>query len=371
MLSVPPGLATILRGEPVRWRDLNVTRDEFFALCDPEDLRGLVFSRLTATGFAEDWPAEIREELAMSAREDTAREMLRSEEIAAVLDALNGGGVRPIVFKGTALAYTVYDTPIARARLDTDLLIGTADERAARAAFEGRGYAAPPYCAELFSQFQMERTDEYGIRHIFDVHSSISTQPVFADVLTYQEMLPRTVPVAALGLAAVAPCARDALLLACIHPVMHHQNANSVQWTYDTHLLASRLTPDDFHDFVRHAKEKRVAAVCALQLRLTQTLFETAVPADVLAALSTVTDEPSADYLASQRRWHHELASSVRALPRAGDRIRLLRGVLLPSPSYMLGAYGLRGKPLGLWLLPALYMHRNVSGAWKILMGKK
>jgi len=122
---------------------------------------------------------------------------------------------------------------------------------------------------------------------------------------------------------------------------------------------------------VRHARQKRVAAVCAHQLRLTQTLFETSIPADVLAALSAVPDEPSADYLASQRRWHHELASSVRGLPGFGDRVRLLRAVLLPSPSYMLGAYGLRGKPLGPWLLPALYMHRNLRGAWKILMGKK
>ena len=37
----------------------------------------------------------------------------------------------------------------------------------------------------------------------------------------------------------------------------------------------------------------------------------------------------------------------------------------------MLGTYGLRDKPLGPWLLPVLYVHRNVRGTWKILMGKK
>ena len=95
------------------------------------------------------------------------------------------------------------------------------------------------------------------------------------------------------------------------------------------------------------------------------------MPPGVIAELSRPATEPSADYLASHRRWHHELASSVRGLPRFGDRVRLLRDVLLPSPAYMLGAYGLRGKPLGPWLLPALYMHRNVRGAWKILTGKK
>jgi hypothetical protein len=152
---------------------------------------------------------------------------------------------------------------------------------------------------------------------------------------------------------------------------MHHQNAARVLWAYDAHLLASRLTPDDFNDFVCHAQQKRVAAICAHQLRLTQTLFDTTIPAGVLEALSAVSDEPSADYLASQRRWHHELASSVRGLPRLGDRVRLLREVLLPNPSYMLGTYGLRGNPLAPWLLPALYMHRNLRGAWKILTGKK
>jgi hypothetical protein len=49
----------------------------------------------------------------------------------------------------------------------------------------------------------------------------------------------------------------------------------------------------------------------------------------------------------------------------------MLRDVLLPSPSYMLGVYGVRGKPLAPWLLPALYVHRNLRGAWKILAGKK
>jgi hypothetical protein len=37
----------------------------------------------------------------------------------------------------------------------------------------------------------------------------------------------------------------------------------------------------------------------------------------------------------------------------------------------MLGAYGLGGKRLAALLLPALYVHRNVRGAWRIIAGKK
>ena len=361
----------LLSGAPVRWSDLGFTRDEFFAFCDREELRGLVFSRLRSTDAADDWPSDIRDTLAQSAREETARDMLRREEIAGVLGALDARGVRAILLKGAALAYTAYPTPDARPRLDTDVLIDAADEATARTVLTARGYTAPPYCADLFAQFEMERTDNFGLRHVMDVHWKISTQPVFADVLTYREMLPHAVPVPALGAAAITPSAVDSLLLACIHPVMHHQNAERVLWVYDTHALASRLTPRQFDDFVHRARRKKVAAVCAHALQLAQTLFGTAVPADVIRNLSKAVDEPSAEYLASQRRWHHELASSVRGLPRFADRVKLMRDVLLPSPSYMLGAYGLRGKPLAPWLLPALYVHRNMRGAWKILMGKK
>ena len=367
---VMAALVAIVKGEPVAWRDLGLTRGAFAALCDREDLRGLLSRRIAAYD-AADWPAEIRDELMQSARDETAREMVCREEIAAVLGELTTRGATAIVMKGTALAYSVYDTPIARPRLDTDLLIDSTQHAAARDALQRRGYTAPPNCDQLFSQFHMEKTDGFGIRHVIDVHWKISTQPVFADVLTYDEVRPRAVPIPALGPAAIGPSAVDALLLACIHPVMHHQNAERILWTYDTHLLASRLSHGDFQRFVRLAREKNVAAVCARRLQHAQSVFETRVPPDVLTDLRAAADEPSAAYLASHRSWRHELASSVRGLPRVGDRLTLLREVLLPSPAYMLGAYGLRGKPIGPWLLPALYVHRNVRGAWKILMGKK
>ena len=355
----------------MRWRDLGLTRDEFFAVCDREDLRGLLFCRVAGLDAASDWPREIRDALAHSARVGTAREMVVREEIAAVLGDLAACGAPAIVLKGAALAYSVYDNPIARPRLDTDLLIDAAHQAGARRALENRGYGAPPFCDQLFSQFQMEKIDAFGVRHVIDVHWKISTQAVFADVLTPEEVRSRAVRIPALGAAAAGPSVVDGLLLACVHPVMHHQNAERILWIYDTHLLASSLAHDDFHAFNRLAQQKKIAAVCRRQLRRAQSLFDTRVPADVLEDLSAARDEPSAAYLASDRTWRHELVSSIRGLPRAGDRLTLLREVLLPSPDYMLGAYGLRGKPLGPWLLPALYVHRNVRGAWKILMGKK
>jgi hypothetical protein len=364
-------LAALIADGPATWRELRISAGELIEICEAEDLAPLIHQRLAERGAGDDWPASIRAALAERARAAAGEELLRGAEIRSVVEALATAGVRALLIKGTPLAYSVYPTPASRARDDTDLVISAAHVEAARDVTASLGYAATVICSDLFSQFEVQKRDQFGAVHAFDVHWKISTQPVFADVLTYDEMLPRARPVPALGPHAMTAGWVDALLLACIHPVMHHQNALRVLWAYDAHLLAVRLTPDDFDDFVRHARQKRVAAVCARQLRLTEMLFETTIPAAVLAALSAVPDEPSADYLASQRRWHHELASSVRGLPRFSDRARLLREVLLPSPSYMLGAYGLRGKPLAPWWLPALYIHRNLRGAWKILMGKK
>jgi hypothetical protein len=366
-----PAVAAFVAGLPRRWSDLHIDEHALLELCRADDLSALCFHRLSGSAVKTDWPPRLVEMLSEAVRVQVGEELLRGAETRTVVDALANAGIRALLVKGTPLAYSVYPTPASRPRDDTDLLIPAADVAAARGVMAVLGYATTVHCSDLFSQFEVQKRDRFGVVHAFDVHWKISTQPVFADVLTYREMLPRTVPVPALGPAAVMPSAVDALLLACVHPVMHHQNTVRALWAYDAHLLALHLTAGDFDDFVRHARQKRVAAVCARQLRLTQTLFDTPIPAYVVAQLSAVTGEPSADYLASQRRWHHELASSVRGLPRVGDRVKLLREVLLPSPSYMLGAYGLRGKLLGPWLLPALYMHRNLRGAWKILMGKK
>ena len=364
-------LFEVLQGKSRQWRELELEPHEFLAVCEREEIGGLVFAQLAGLDAAGDWPPEVRSELARIARESAATEMVRRREIAAVLEALGACGVRAIVIKGTALAYSVYADPIARPRLDTDLFIDASDMTAARAALAARGYTAPPYCDTLMSQFQMVKTDGIGVAHVFDVHWKISTQPVFADAVTYAEAASRAVRLPALGPEVAALSNVDALLLACIHPAMHHQNAERILWTYDTHLLASRLTRDEFRAFTERAKEKKVAAICAHELRRAHASFATAVPAEVFSELEAASGEPSAEYLASHRRWHDELTSSVRAMPRFSDRVRLMREVLLPRPSYILGAYGLQGKPLALWLLPVLYVHRNVRGMWKILTGKK
>ena len=82
-------------------------------------------------------------------------------------------------------------------------------------------------------------------------------------------------------------------------------------------------------------------------------------------------DEPSAAYLEPGRSWRHEQASNLAGLTRWADRMQLAREVLLPSPAYMRKRYGLDPGPLGMMLLPALYIHRVVRGGLAMLRGRK
>ena len=367
-----PALAAFLAGAASSWPDLHISPDELMAICDTEELSPLVHHRLATATADCGWPQALREALADRARTHAGEELLRGVETRAVVDALARSGVLPILIKGTPLAYTVYDAPELRPRSDTDLLIAAVDVDRAREVMISLGYATTVHCSDLFSQFEVQKVDRFGLLHAYDVHWSISTQPVFAGLLTYDELLAGAVPVRALGEAAVAPRAVDALMLACVHPVMHHRSAERVLWIYDVHLLASMLSPDELEELVLLARTKGVAGICAHQLRLAQRAFGTVVPETVLESLACAGDgEPSAAYLAPGRRWLDELISSVRGLRSTGARARLMRHVLFPSPSYILDAYGLRGGPLGAWLLPALYVHRNVRGLWRIVSGQK
>lgn len=365
-------IAAFLRGDVTRWSDFALDAQTFLDLCREHEVEGLCFERLSKLDSTAGWPRQVWEELSDAARTRAAEELLRKAEIRRVVAALADAGIRPILLKGTPLAYTVYDSPASRPRADTDVIVSGADVEAARQVMRSLSYVETVQCHELLSQFEVQQCDRFGVIHAFDVHWSISTQPVFAGLLTYDALLLRAVAVPALGESAVAPCRVDALLLSCVHPAMHHRNDERLLWILDIHLLASGLSPAELDEFEALARMKKVVAICRRGLQQAQAVFGTLVAADLIGRLSrTAGPEPSAAYLASERRWHHETIASLRALPRLGDRARLVREVLLPSPGYMLGAYGLRDKPLGTWLLPALYVHRNVQGAWKILIGKK
>ena len=377
MTTVSPEVdvfAAILRGESVPWPALGMSPSAFLSSCHEQGLTGLVYARTLARPAAVDWPRAVLDGLASEVRARTAQDLLRRAEINVVLHGLAAAGIPVVLLKGTPLAYSLYPMPSARPRADTDLLIPRAQVARLRETMAGMGYEAPLFCDGelLFCQFPLQRTDAFGVVHRFDCHWRISTQSVFADVLTFDEVAPRSIRVPALGEHARTLAPVDALLLACVHPVMHHRNAESLLWLFDVHLLAASLSKAELERFTETAIAKRVSAICAQQLRAAASRFGSPIPDTVICELAASEGaEPSAAYLERGRGWGDELMASLRGLPRWHDRLRLLREVAFPTTAYMRRAYGFEHLRFGAALLPALYLRRMVAGGWKVLTGVK
>jgi hypothetical protein len=294
---------------------------------------------------------------------DAALEMARGHEIRRVLDALGMAGVRSVLFKGTALAYSRYAHPTLRPRSDTDLLIPREHLDAACAALTSLGYAASETSGGdvLFRQLELQRRDAHGVVHAFDVHWQISNQERFARMFDEHELWRRAEAVEALGFHARMAGNADALLISCVHPVMHHRDDERLIWIYDTHVIASAMNAGQWSSFVELARAKAVAAVCLHGLAQARAYFGTLIPAPVGAELAAAAREfePSAEYLTPGRSWRDDVAANLRALPDWRARVRLLREMALPSPAYIRRAYSLDRSMLGWILLPALYAHRG------------
>jgi hypothetical protein len=296
--------------------------------------------------------------------------MVRAREIGAVLNALALVDIQPVLFKGVPLAHRIYDEPSLRAYADVDALIRRRDVEPVKRAMRTLGYTETRLSGEevLFCQFEMTKRDALGVLHVFDFHWKISTQSMFAHLLSYDELEADAQPIAALGPSARGASPVHALLLACVHPAMHHRNAERRIWLYDIHLLLARLDPAALDRFADLAVERRVAAVSATQLRRTTHRFHSPISPGVLDRLGAIRGEPSAAYLEAGRRWHHELIDNLRGRGWR-ERLRLVREVLMPPRRYMLGERESARRGTG--ALTLLYLNRLVLGGWKIVSGRK
>jgi hypothetical protein len=160
----------------------------------------------------------------------------------------------------------------------------------------------------------------------------------------------------ALGRHARALGTVDALVVACVHRVAHHDDADEhLIWVYDIDRLARAMTEGERTEFLLEAREHDIASICRRGLGLAGSWFGAPV-ADLCARLDPA--GAAADpFLGSPRRRVQVLVSDLRSLPTLRARLRLLREHLFPPVPYMLEHYGIRRRAL----LPAYYVHRLFS----------
>jgi hypothetical protein len=296
------------------------------------------------------------------ARAAAAREMLAARAAAALFESAQRAGLDLLLLKGAALAYTHYPRPHLRPRNDIDLYIRAGDIPPAEALLAAHGFERT---AEADSQFwtgqrHYSSTAAAGTIRV-DLHWRAVNPRAFDDVLPFDAAWRRAVSVPALGPHVRTLSPPDTLLLACVHRVAHHHDGLDLLWMWDVHLVASRLSADEWRELVDAASISRTRAICERGLRLAREFFATPVPADVLELLGADASEPSAAFLGRPVRHVDVARADLAALPGWRERLALVREHLCPPVSYMRGKYA-RWPAV---LLPLAYVHRVVRGAPK------
>lgn len=337
--------------------------DELFACAHDHGVLPLIADRLSGTPTVG---AAIRQRSLLEKQRSAAIDLAIERDLRRLLVRFAEHRIEVLVFKGSQLAYSHYERPELRARVDSDLLIRRERREEAAQLLRQLGYAAvEKVTGELSATQQLFRREGPGEVSLYvDLHWRWASPSAFAHVLTFDELYSASVPLPPFADSARGLSSVHALIVACVHRVAHHHDeGDQLKWLYDIHLIASRLSESEWDDFVALASERAIVAVCAQGLERAAGKFETPYPASFRDAVrqSDRGRETTSAYL-DARSQADAVIADMRVL-NWRDRLRLMREHALPSPSYMRHSYA----PDSHLPVAALYVVRFVRGAMKWL----
>ncbi len=364
--SIDSLLCAALRGEMPAWPDTHDVGlvDAVVERSSYHGVQGLLYVRLQAVA---GWPTTLIQTLRQQVIRGTALELLRRQVVADVLATLAGAGVEPLLFKGTALAYSLYDDPAWRPRCDTDLIVPADQRERAMEVLATLGYVRVLELGELAS-YQACMTRDGAGAHTLDLHWKINNSELFSRLFGYQELRAAAEPLPALAPQALGANPVHALLIACMHRAAHvqapyvvdgvvHYGGDRLIWLYDIHLLATSFLQPQWGELLDLARRKGFRSVCLEGIEQTRLHLGTLVPPEVLEELGREGPvEPTAAYLKAghlRRRW-----LDLWAYKGVREKLRFARELAFPPAAYMRERFP-RAR---LDWLPWLYVRRAIGG---------
>ncbi len=364
-------LCTALRGERPPWPESEGAADRFMERSAYHGVQALLHQHMGAgQGAKLGWPEAVLEACRQQAIAQAMWEMRHERLLKQVLARLSAIGVRPVLFKGTALAYGLYPAPFLRTRGDSDFIVPPQERARATEALEALGFERGPGPGGEFISYQAcySRQEPDGTLHALDLHWRINNSELLSKLFAYEELRQQAQALPGLGTDALAVGPVHALMLACMHRISHkhhpyhvggtaYYGGDRLIWLYDIHLLLEALSPPQQGELAELAERKGLRAVCLEGIELARARFHTRVPDALREALaSTGPAEPTADYLsgtALYQQW-----ADFRAIGGARNKLRFMAEVLFPPASYMRQKYPDADQRL----LPWLYLRRAGAG---------
>ena len=210
-------------------------------------------------------------------------------ELQKVLHAFNEANIAIMLFKGPALAYTVYPQAQLRTYHDIDALIHPDDLERAREVLTQMGYAFyEEYRANVINSkrtgynFTLKREDSW-----LEVLIELHTAPHDSDIGTSFDVAAlwdNAQAISILGEPTLTMSPVDALLYLCWHYRFH--SFSRLLWLYDVVMLVRTHAHDlDWAALVKKARQQHLATTLYYCLCWCRDLFGVAIPAKVLSGL--------------------------------------------------------------------------------------
>lgn len=318
----------------------------------PLALQGL--QRMEEAG--RDVPAAHLDAMRHAARRWTLYEALQRRAVAEVLDLADD--VPLLFFKGAALAYTVYESPADRMRLDWDLLVEPFRVRDAERALLSAGFRKDlKKPGRIRVRQHSYRRDTGDGECAIDLHDGVFNAPALAERIAFAELHAGSVALPALHPAARGTGGADALVLACLHRLAHHPGEDRLVWDCDIRLLTERLG-GGMSDVIRRARAWDAGPLVAHEVARVAARAGDALPEDSRRAVDTLAAQPSrlAAFIREDRSRGDDFMLDWRALGWR-DRVALARETFLPDAGFV------RASSPSRLPLPLLYVRRIAAGA--------
>lgn len=282
-----------------------------------------------------------------AARRWTLYEALQRRAVRGVFDDLPD--VRVLAFKGAALAFCAYADPADRMRMDWDLLVEPAAAAAVERVLIDRGFVKDLKTPSGIRMRQQAYRLPIGDGECaIDLHTGVFNAPALATRIGFDALWAHAVPLPSLHRAARGTGAVDALILACLHRLVHHPGERRLVWDLDIRLLARQLA-ERMDDVAARARAWQVGPLVAGEMQ------RAAGPVAGLEALAAQACDVTG-FAADARSRADDFLLDWRALDWRGRAV-LARETFLPDAAFVKSSAGSR--------LPAplLYARRLFRGA--------
>jgi hypothetical protein len=286
-----------------------------------------------------------------------ADDLLHRHELHDVLRTLAAQNITPVIFKGAALAYTVYPDSVCRPMGDLDLWMADRDLPRAQAALEQRGYRfysnpdRPPALKQLHGD-EVQLTGQTPGTGLIELHGGVFVGSWLYLTACVDEaaVWQRTTMVTLLDQPARLLAPEDAVLQLLVHLGINHQFSMAALRSLADVVLLARSASLDWTVVADRARAWRIATVAWLGLSLAADLAGLSEVHAILPRLapsrlrqSLLRRLVNAERLVAQAdlrvsRWRYAMLLLLVDRPR--DVLKLIFRTLWPERDWLSARYG-------------------------------